>query len=144
MGISATIERITRRWRAPVYSWHGWPVRKVALVRSPEKMRELVATARESGFSRTANGIDLETAVTFAIFPYLPESSPVESWICLVASFNHPVESMGGKRPQVGYSRLDIASSDFENLPMARRKVRDQLLHWMVMEASRSRRSVDG
>jgi hypothetical protein len=109
----------------------GWPVPGMALVRSGEKMRELVESARERGYSRHGRGLDLDAA-SYAVFPYLPEDSPEESWVCLVAAFSHSLALKGGQQPTCTFARLDISVGDFKSLPRASRKERDQLLHWFV------------
>ncbi|MEU1668838.1 hypothetical protein ABZ547_35710 [Streptomyces sparsogenes] len=102
-------------------------------------MRELVETARTSGFSRKGAGLDLEAGESFVVVPYLRESSPVRSWMCLIAAFPHTFELPYGERPRCEFARLDIAEADFASLPDVKAKVRDQLVHWMAWEAYRAR-----
>ncbi|NUS87938.1 MAG: hypothetical protein HOY75_35855 [Streptomyces sp.] len=123
-----------------VPSWFGWPVPAAVRTASPSRVRELVETAKTSGFSRTGKGLDLEAGQVFVVIPYLPEPSPVKSWMCLIAAFPHAMELEAGENPRCEFARLDIAKADFASLPAAKAKVRDQLLHWMAWEAYRGRR----
>ncbi|MGY0061332.1 hypothetical protein ACWY4P_33140 [Streptomyces sp. LZ34] len=122
-----------------VQSGLGWPVPAAVRTASRSRMRELVETARTSGFSRKGDSLDLEAGESFVVIPYLLESSPVKSWMCLIAAFPHPMELPYGERPRCEFARLDITKADFASLPAAKAKVRDQLLHWMAWEAYRAR-----
>lgn len=129
--------RLRRSRRAE--SWFGWPVPAAVMTASPSRMRKLVETARTSGFSRTGKGLDLETGQSFVVIPYLPEPSPVKSWICLIVAFPHAMEVRAGEKPRYDFSRLDIAEQDFNSLSPAKAKVRDQLVHWLAWGAYQGR-----
>ncbi|MER6961599.1 hypothetical protein [Streptomyces sp. NPDC000618] len=122
-----------------VQSWLGWPVPAAVRLASPPQLRDLIAAADARGYSRKGRGLDLEAGKTFAIVPYLQESSPEDSWMCLVVSFTHSMVLEPGVRPECDFGRLDIAMADLEKLPPAAPGERDQLLHWMAWEAYRGR-----
>ncbi|MES4907123.1 MULTISPECIES: hypothetical protein [unclassified Streptomyces] len=122
-----------------VESGLGWPVPAAVRTASRSRMRELVDIAR-ANYSRKGVGLDLEAGESFVVIPYLPESSPVKSWMCLVVAFPHPMELPYGERPRCEFARLDIAEADFASLPAAKGKVRDQFVHWMAWEAYQARR----
>lgn len=128
--------RTSRRAR----SWFGWPVPAAVMTASPSRMRELVETARTSGFSRTGKGLDLESGQLFVVIPYLPEPSPVKSWMCLIAAIPHGMELGAGEKPRYEFARLDIAEKDFDSLSPAKAKMRDQLVHWLAWDAYQGRR----
>jgi hypothetical protein len=122
-----------------VQSWFGWPVPAPVLLATRERVAELVAVATARGFSRKGDGLDLEAGQTFVVIPYLPESSPEPSSMCLVVEFPHSIDLENGIRPQCSFSRLDVSEEDLKSLPAAKARVRDQLLHWMAWEAYRGR-----
>lgn len=122
-----------------VQSWFGWPVPRSVRVASRKEIVMLRDLAIGRGFSRKGDGLDLENGQTFIIIPYLPESSPEASWMCLVLEFPHSINLEIGARPQCSFSRLDVSRADLNSLPVVKRKARDQLLHWMAWEAYRGR-----
>ncbi|MEU9795627.1 hypothetical protein AB0E27_34495 [Streptomyces sparsogenes] len=126
-----------------VQSYFGWPVPAAVRTASRSRMRELVETARTSGFSRKGVGLDLEGGETFVVVPYLPEPTPVKSWICLIAAFPHAMDLPVAERPRCDFARLDISEADFDSLSPAKAKVRDQLLHWLAWEAYQGKRNRD-
>jgi hypothetical protein len=130
--------RLRRSRRAQ--SWLGWPVPAAVMTASRTRVRGLVETARTSGYSRKGEGLDLEAGQSFVVIPYLQESSPTKSWMCLIAVFPHAFELAYGEKPHCEFARLDIAEADLRSLPSAKAEVRDQLLHWMAWEAYRARR----
>ncbi|MEU7246015.1 hypothetical protein [Streptomyces sparsogenes] len=136
------MRNLLRRSRR-VQSYFGWPVPAAVRTASRSRMRELVETARTSGFSRKGVGLDLDAGETFVVVPYLPEPTPIKSWICLIAAFPHAMDLPVGERPRCDFARLDIAEADFDSLSPAGAKVRDQLLHWLAWEAYRGHRNRD-
>ncbi|GIE96447.1 hypothetical protein Ari01nite_39120 [Paractinoplanes rishiriensis] len=96
---------------------------------SSDELVTLISTAKRRGFSRTAKGLHPQGGETFAVLPYLYEGSPEASWICLILHVNGWTEPPDS-RPEVTFGRLDIALADFGSLRRARRRQRDQLLHW--------------
>lgn len=110
-------------------SWLGWPVPADLRVVSSDELTKLINTAEQRGFSRTAKDLHPQGGETFALLPYLYEGSPEASWMCLVVQVNG-WNAPPGSRPEVAFGRLDIALADFNSLRRARRRQRDQLLHW--------------
>ncbi len=125
-------------WRH-AQSWLGWPVPRRVRIASRARLATLTQAARARGFSRKGESPDLETGRTFLVIPYLPEPSPEPSWMCLVVASPHSMNLEPGVRPEPAFARLDVAGADLRSLPVARSKVRDQLLHWMAWEAYRGR-----
>ncbi|GAA2860027.1 hypothetical protein Acy02nite_56170 [Actinoplanes cyaneus] len=105
---------------------------------SNDELRELISTAEQRGFSRTAKDLHPRGGETFALLPYLYEGSPEASWMCLVVHVDD-WSPPPGSRPQVAFGRLDIALVDFNSLRRARRRQRDQLLHWTAWLAFKGR-----
>ncbi|MBH5336703.1 hypothetical protein IHE55_18770 [Streptomyces pactum] len=127
--------RKLRRESRTVQSALGWPVQSAVMMATPEKMSALIKTASESGFSRKGKGLNPQKGHTFAIIPYAPEPTPIPSWMCLVIEFQHGMQLDNGIRPKFHFGRLDISKKDIKDLPSAKRRTRDQILHWMAWQA---------
>jgi hypothetical protein len=119
-------------------SWLGWPVPADPRVVSSDELTKLISTAEQRGFSRTAKDLRPRGGETIALLPYLYEGSPEASWMCLVVHVND-WNPPPGSRPEVAFGRLDVALADFNSLRRARRRQRDQLLHWAAWRASKRR-----
>jgi hypothetical protein len=122
--------------RRSVQSWWGLPVPADLRVVSSNELTKLISTAGRRGFSRTAKGLHPQGGETFALLPYLYEGSPEASWMCLVVHVND-WNPPPGSRPEVAFGRLDVSIADFNSLRRARRRQRDQLLHWTAWLASK-------
>ncbi|MCA2216269.1 hypothetical protein [Jidongwangia harbinensis] len=117
--------------RKAVQSWLGWPVPADLRVVSNDELTKLISTAEQRGFSRQAKDFHPRGQEIFALLPYWYEGTPEASWRCLVVhvnDWNPPT----GSRPEIAFGRLDIALADFNALRRARRRQREQLLHWTV------------
>lgn len=124
--------------RASMQSWLGWPVPAELRVVSGDELTSLARTAEKRGFSRRATHIRPRGDDTISLLPYLYEGSPEASWTCLVIHVGD-WRPPAGSRPEVTFDRLDIALVDFRSLRRARRRQRDQLLHWTAWLAARPR-----
>jgi hypothetical protein len=127
--------------RRSVRSALGWPVPADPRIASSDEMTNLVNRAEQRGFSRQTEDLHPEGREIFAVLPCWPESTPEASWRCMVVrvdDWNPPT----GSRPGAGIAlvrRLDVTLADFAALRRARRRQRDQLLHWMTWLATNPR-----
>lgn len=118
----------------------GCPVPRIAKVASPREISMLMDAA-SFGFSRKGKGLVVQEGWRYYLLPYLPESSPVPCWMCVVVAVKEPAKT-GAERPQVHYSRLDVAIKEFRRLPNAAAAERDQLLLWVAWDAAKGARRV--
>lgn len=123
--------------RRSVLSWLGWPVPAPVALASMTDMQFLTRKARERNYSRKGEGLACSEGECYFLFPYLRESTPDRSWMCLVVAFSHSLELQTGERPRCYFSRLDVAVSDWNALPVVRGRRKDQLIHWLAGEAFR-------
>jgi hypothetical protein len=128
-------------WLGPgraVSSWFGWSVRPRVAIASRDQLTSLISTATRRGYSRLGVGLDPDDGHTFVVVPVLYEESPSPIWICYVVGLVHGLEPRLAQRPQfTTTSRLDVSPSDLSALGSARRRQRDQLLHWLIGEMAR-------
>lgn len=127
------------RWRRGrvVRSHFGWPVPRVVKAPSLREISILVQSARSSGFSRKGRGLAIREDLRYYLVPYLRESSPESCWMCVVVAVKEPARAAVLERPELHYSRLDVAMGEFERLSDAAGVSRDELLHWVIWDAAR-------
>lgn len=130
------------RRRHAVRTWFGWPVESAVRRASHTKLRNLIAQAAAEGFSRRADGLEVDDFADFILVPYLIESSPVLSWMCVVMALGKAPALGGGEhRPKIHYARLDVAESEWKGLPEVAPWEHEQLVVWLAWEAYRGHRN---
>jgi hypothetical protein len=105
---------------------------------SPDEITELMAVATSSGFSRKGVGLEVRGDWRYYLVPYLQEPSPQPCWMCVVVAAKDATRMADAERPEPRYSRLDVAIEEFQGLPDAAVAERDQLLHWVLWDATKS------
>jgi hypothetical protein len=123
--------------RKTVRSWLGSPVPADPRITSGGELMKLISTAEQRGFSRRGKDLCPREQEIFALLPYLYEGSPEASWMCLVVQVGEWLPP-AGSRPDVAFGRLDITLADFDSLRRAKRRQRDQLLHWTAWLAAKA------
>lgn len=126
--------RLRARRSGRVVSPFGWPVPEEARCVDTDTLRWLISEAQSSGFSRTGERIDIDSRETtrYILVPILPESSPTQSWICILLAYDPSL--LGGKHSPLRRipHRLDVAPPAYEGLNLLSEKEKDQLLHALI------------
>lgn len=119
-----------------VRSWLGWPVPSSARIASRRDLETLIGEAVACGYSRKAADLALEDSASYVLIPYMYESTPVSSWMCLAIAAPKGFSEEAGERPRLSYGRLDISLSSFARLRPIKRRDSATLLHWLAWEAA--------
>ncbi|MEW2220609.1 hypothetical protein AB0939_15145 [Streptomyces sp. NPDC006990] len=101
-------------------------------------LRQLIAEAENSGFSRRGERIDLsaDQDTQYLLVPVLPESIPSDSWICALLAYAPATVGERHSPFRRIPHRLDVAPRTFEGLKRLTRKQKNQLLHALIWEAT--------
>ncbi|OEV00786.1 hypothetical protein AN217_26645 [Streptomyces qinglanensis] len=101
-------------------------------------LRQLIAEAENSGFSRKGTRTDLsaDQDTQYLLVPVLPESIPSDSWICALLAYAPATVGERHSPFRRIPHRLDVAPRSFERLKTLSRRQKNQLLHALIWEVT--------